>query len=168
MHLRVVTAIVFATFVNAKCVSAQQYRLQATVGLGYIERFSIGAGVSRNDRSTLTVTYGSTFFYQPKKFSTYFLAYEHLLSDERGKLRTGFGVKSGFTTFADKYYRWKILSVVPMIVLQKKLTDNISLLAGGGLAVSRIRSVERLDFGDMGKYRRYLPELQLILRYRII
>ena len=65
------------------------------------------------------------------------------------------------------YYRWRVLSAVPLINIRYILNDRTSLLAETGMAFSRIETVKRISYGEIGKYKRYLPEISISVNYAL-
>ncbi|HEY0655522.1 MAG TPA: hypothetical protein VGD65_20445 [Chryseosolibacter sp.] len=148
-------------------VRAQTY-LKAYGGLGYQEHFSIGAALTLRETTSFSLTYGSNFFYKPQDFSALYLQYDRVIpSLMAGKVIPGIGVKAGHNVFTDDFYRWRVISAVPFIMATRKLNPSVDLIAEGGLAMSRIEEVTRIRYGDIGKYKRYLPEVKIAVRYRI-
>lgn len=146
-----------------------QTSLKANAGFGYLEHLALGATLSVRERSSFTVTYGSDLFYKPLNFSTWHFQYDRAVPAlVFSKLIPAVGIKAGQTLFVDDFYRWKVFSAVPLISLSRKLSDAIEIRAEGGLAISRIQSVTRITYGEIGKYKRYLPEVKVSMRYTIL
>ena len=112
--------------------------------------------------------YGSTLFVKPQEFSTLFVKYNRALPVFNYRNFTpGLGLKAGQTIFTDRYYRWRVLSAVPLVSLSYTLNNRTSLLAETGLAFSRIETVKRISYGEIGKYKRYLPEINISVNYAL-
>ena len=52
-------------------------------------------------------------------------------------------------------------------MLERQVSQEIDIGVETGLAISRIEEVSRISYGEIGKYKRYLQELKLRVRYRI-
>jgi hypothetical protein len=166
MHKLAVGIIILSISIG-NC-SAQKIAFAVTGGVGYLERFSVGAAVLRNNSSSWSLTYGSKFFYKTQTFSSYFVTYARVFPYEFGGVRPGLGIKAGHTRFEDDYYRWKVISLVPIVEFQKNFSESTTVGVHAGIAMSKIQSVVRVDYGEIGKYRRYLPELEIYARYKLL
>jgi hypothetical protein len=72
------------------------------LGVGYIEHFSIGAGVSFNDRHAITAHYGSNAFIKTKEFSSILLEYDFAFKNlTRCGLIPMIGLKGGHAVYTD-------------------------------------------------------------------
>lgn len=163
------TPLVFSLLTICLWPARAQTSAKFYTGLGYQEHLSLGATVSLKEKNAFSITYGSNFFYKPQNFSTLHLQYDRQVpSLGFEKFIPGAGVKAGQIIFTDAYYRWRVISVVPFLTLSKKLTPLLELIGEGGVAYARIEEVTRIRYGDIGKYRRYLPEVKISLRHRII
>lgn len=145
-----------------------QSSLKLQAGFGYQEHFSSGITFSFLKTNSVSILYGSDAFYKPKNFSTLYFQYDRqipLLTF--GNYRTGIGARFGKSIYTDKYYRWKVISAVPLLMLDRQITDDMDIGVEAGLAISRIEEVSRISYGEIGKYKRYLPELKIRIRYKI-
>lgn len=159
------TVLLFA--LSSMCQAQAVIKLQT--GIGYLEHFSIGATADLNPKNTIGLHYGSNFFYKTGNFSTAFIKYNRLipLLNYR-RITPGIGAKFGYTIFMDSYYKWKIISAVPFFSLRYPLGARLDIGAETGIAISRIESVTRVSYGEIGKYRRYLPEFNISMYYTIL
>lgn len=160
--------VITLCFVLLSRVAVGQPAFHAQAGLGYIERFSVGAGLTFLNTHSVTLLYGSTFFYKPKNFGVYLLQY-HLRIPKWsfGRLTPLFGVKGGHVVFTDTYYVWEVASVIPFAGLQCPLTGRADLVVQAGTAFSFEQSVKRLNYGEIGHYRDVLPELKVAVVYQV-
>jgi hypothetical protein len=141
------------------CVAQPTVKLQAAIG--YIEHFSIGPTLSLADKHSISLLYGSNLI-QPKAFSTYLLEYSFKFGDTAiGKMTPALGVKGGHVIFSDDYYRWQVASVIPFFRTYYSLSDRLNLFVDLGASISFEQKVERIRFGEIGKYRDILPELKI-------
>jgi hypothetical protein len=146
-----------------------QTSIKANVGVGYLEHFTVGTTLAIRERSSFTLSFGSNIFYKPHDFATLYAQYERAFpSLAFGKAIPGVGLKAGQTVFTDDFYQWKVNSVVPFVSVSRRLSDVVQIGAEAGLAISRIQSVTRISYGEIGKYKQYLPEVKLSLRYRLL
>ncbi len=146
--------------------SGAQTLVKMHAGYSYLEHFSAGPIVEWRSRHSVSVRYGSNFFYQPANFSTFFAEYQRsILPGNLHRLIPAAGIKIGYTIFTDEYYRWNIVSVVPLFSLRYRASDRLDLVAGSGVAICRIESVTRIHFGEIGKYKQYLPEFNVAIHY---
>jgi hypothetical protein len=146
-----------------------QISLKGQLGVGYAEHLSTGITVAVKKNDSFSFLYGSNLFLKPRDFSTLYFQYEHtvpLLTFN--KLVPAAGIKFGYTVFSDNYYRWKVVSAVPFISLSRNITSSVELGTEAGLIVSRIESVTRVNYGEIGNYKRYLPELKVLIRFTIL
>jgi hypothetical protein len=166
--IKLKTVGLILSFLSLPLLANSQMRIHGQAGLSYIEHFSIGAGVSLRNHS-LSLLYGSNFFVQPKKFSNYFLQYALAIPRAQfSKLIPLAGVKGGQTFFSDHYYTWDVVSLIPFVGIQTKMTEQIDLSLQTGVAFSFEQSVTRLNFGEIGHYKDTLPELKLAVIYKLM
>lgn len=160
------TLLFFLILTHSVCKAQTDIKLQT--GFGYQEHFSIGPTLEWGQKNAVGVYYGSNFFVKPQEFSTLFVKYNRsiLILNYKG-ITPGISLKAGQTIFTDRYYKWRVLSAVPLVSLRCDLNDRTSLLAESGMAFSRIETVTRINYGEIGKYKRYLPELSLSLNYTL-
>ena len=152
---------------NAMCFGQTDVKVQ--VSLGYLEHFSIGPTFQWNDKNTLGIYYGSNFFYKPQDFSTCFGKYNRAFPTlNYTRFIPAVGLKAGYSIFTDAYYRWTVLTAVPMVGVRYVVNEHMDLVGEMGMAFSRIESVTRVHYGKIGKYKRYLPELSISLNYSIL
>jgi hypothetical protein len=146
--------------------SPAQIRLECRTGFGYLEHFITGAGVKFNDESSAGFRYGSDFFINPRSFSSFSLQYERKMSCLHvDPFYLDYGLKGGYTVYSNKYYRWKLVFLVPVVGLKYHLSERMTLGVQGGMSVNRELSAERLGWGEIGWYREFLPEFNFSLSY---
>jgi hypothetical protein len=148
-------------------LSQAQPTAQAVAGVGFTEHFSLGAGCTFAGKHTVTLLYGSDFFYRRSEFSTYMGQYH--FQAHRWKFSNFtpvVGVRGGHTIFTDKYYRWQVMVFIPFAGIQYPLNKNIDLTVQAGGAVSFEQKVERLNYGEIGHYHEFLPELKACVAYK--
>ncbi|HEY0742795.1 MAG TPA: hypothetical protein VGD40_15100 [Chryseosolibacter sp.] len=150
-------------------LSIAQPTLQAQAGLGYIEHFSLGLEYSWKSKHSVSLHYGSNVFINSDQFSTVFIKYNRTVNGLTfQKNRPGIGLKLGSSIFTDDFYRWKVSSAVPFISLRHTFNRKLEAGIETGIALSRIESVTRINYGEIGKYKRYLPELNFTLHYTLL
>jgi hypothetical protein len=143
--------------------------LKGQLGIGYLEHLSTGITVGLKKNDSFSFLYGSNLFYKPRDFSTLFFQYDHkIFRWSFSKFIPAAGIKVGHTVFSDNYYRWKVISAVPFISLSRNATTTLEMGTEAGLAISRIESVTRTNYGEIGNYKRYLPEVKIFIRYTIL
>ena len=79
----------------------------------------------------------------------------------------GIGIKSGYSVYTNKYYKWNLTEIIPFIRLDYTVSEKIDMFLDLGTALSIEHSVERISYGEIGMYRKYLPELKLGLNFRL-
>jgi hypothetical protein len=143
-----------------------QPRLHAHAALGYTEHFSLGIGCTFADKHSVTLLYGSNFFFHPKQFSAYMLQYN--LAVQRWRflnVTPSVGIKGGHAIFTDGYYTWEVAVFIPFVAMQYPLSRKIDLVIQTGGAVSFEQKVRRINYGEIGHYRQYLPEVKACIVY---
>ena len=75
------------------------------------------------------------------------------------------GIKGGHAIFTDKYYTWEVTLFIPFVALQYSLSRNVDLAFQAGGAVSFEQKVTRIDYGEIGHYRQFLPEVKTGIVY---
>lgn len=142
--------------------------LNLQTGYGYIEHFSTGVGVTIFDRHNISALYGSDFFIKTMNFSAYLLQYEYAIKkDAIIPFTFKTGVKGGYSIYTNKYYRWELLALVPYIGFSYPVTRRFDITASTGVAVSRELSMKRISMGEIGWYKRLLPEFKIAFSYEI-
>jgi hypothetical protein len=154
--------LLFVLFPMLMAVSAAgQITFQVQAGVSYLEHFSVGAGFQIARKHQLSLLYGSDFFIQPKRFSTFMAQYSFRMQRfEFLGVLPAIGVKGGGVIYSDKYYRWNLAVVIPFIELQCPVRRNTRVFLQGGAQVSFEQTVERLSYGEIGHYKELLPEVK--------
>lgn len=132
-----------------------------------MEHLSTGISIDFANTHSIALLFGSNGFIKSNKFSSYLLQYDvkiNALQFYRITPRMGF--KGGYSIYTNDYYRWRLAQVIPFVGFSYPLTNRIDLFTDMGLAISRVLSMERVAFGEIGSYRQYLPELKVGLTYR--
>jgi hypothetical protein len=139
-----------------------QFAVKFQTAIGNIEHFSIGPSFNFDNRHQISLLYGSNFFIRTKNFTTYILEYSLKLKNiSIGNMTPSLGVKGGHVIYSDKYYKWEVASVVPFIRLCYPLNKNFEAFMDLGGAIAFEQSVERINYGEIGKYRDLLPEIKV-------
>ncbi|MFN8206879.1 MAG: hypothetical protein U0T82_05645 [Bacteroidales bacterium] len=167
MHFRR-TIIILAVCLTATFHSPAQARLECLTGVGYLEHFITGAGIKFKNGSSVTFRYGSNFFVNPHSFSSFSLQYERNLNRPHIEpFHLNYGLRGGYAIYSNTYYRWKLVFLVPFAGLNYQLNEKLILGLQAGFSVNRELSAERLEWGEIGWYREYLPEFNVSLSYAI-
>jgi hypothetical protein len=146
--------------------SQAQPIVQAEAALGYTEHLSLGVGCTFSGKQSVTVLYGSNFFFHRKEFSTYMLQYSLALRRLKFfNVTPALGIKGGHAIFTDKYYTCEVAVFIPFVAMQYPLNRNVALAIQAGVAVSFEQKVTRRNYGEIGHYRQYLPELKAGMVY---
>jgi hypothetical protein len=145
-----------------------QATFKAQVGMSYIEHFSAGVTLSFSEKHHISLLYGSDFFIKTKDFSSYMLQYEFILNPVKfAKVAPKTGLKGGYSVYTSEYYRWEVLTVVPFAGVNYRMNPKMNVFLDGGVAISRALSVTRISFGEIGKYREFLPEIKVGIRHNL-
>jgi hypothetical protein len=137
-------------------------------GISYIEHFSTGITFSFSEKHNLSLLYGSNFFIKPHDFSCIMLQYDYVLNKiSFAGISPGIGIKGGYSVYTNDFYKWKLSSFVPFIGLKYQINKKFEIVLDLGMAVSIEHSVERINYGEIGMYREYLPEFKLGLTYKL-
>lgn len=155
-------ALGFLLFISKYSIS--QSRVDFQIGYGYLEHFSTGVGLKIKENHKISFILGSNFFMNLNKFAAYQLQYEYPNLFKR-KLLLNFGLKGGYSIYSNRYNKWELLSVTPISNLKYRLKDNLSFVTTLGLTYSKILKEERLEMGEIGWYREFLPEIKIALLY---
>jgi hypothetical protein len=143
-----------------------QVRFQVDAGWGYLEHFSAGIGCSFSSKHTVSLLYGSDFFYHPKNFASYLLQYNLILPRLRfAGITPTIGIKGGHTIYTDDYYRWEVAVIVPFAGLQYPINRKINVVVQAGAVFSFEQSVKRINYGEIGHYKDLLPEIKTGIVY---
>jgi hypothetical protein len=146
--------------------SLAQIHLECRTGVGYLEHFITGAGVGFKNGSSAGFRYGSNFFVNPCSFSSFSLQYERSLPHiSMEPFHLDYGLKGGYAIYSNTYYRWKLVFLVPFAGLNYQLNENMTFGLQVGFSVNRDLSAERLEWGEIGWYREFLPEFNFSLSY---
>jgi hypothetical protein len=163
---RILVLLLF--LLNLNYSGKAQLRFQANVGLGYLEHLSAGIGCSISSNHTVSLLYGSDFFIRPKDFASYLLQYNLVLP------RLGFagitpsiGIKGGHTIYTDDYYKWEVAVIVPFMGLQYPINRKINAVVQAGAVFSFEQSVTRINYGEIGHYKDFLPEIKTGIVYTL-
>lgn len=151
------------------CISVKsQIKFKAQVGVGYIEHFSIGLAISKSDKNILSLNYGSDFFIKMNDFSSFLLQYERLFNKMNIKsIVPKIGIKGGYSIYTNAYYKWELIALIPYVGLYYPFNEKIQFNLDAGLAVSKELSIERISYGEIGNYKKYLPEIKLGFYYNL-
>ena len=84
-----------------------------------------------------------------------------------GQVTPETGIKSGYSVYTNQYYQWKLLTVVPYVGLERAISEKWSLAMDLGMVYSRTLSMRRLNYGEVGWYKEYLPEIKLAVSYTL-
>jgi len=159
--------LIVASFFYSLLANSQT-KLYTEIAASYIEHLSTGVGIDINSNHKIGVLFGSNFFANTDEFYSLFLMYENTL--ERLKMRKvlpQIGCKGGYSIYTNKYYSWDLAVIVPYVGLSHSLNNNISFFTNAGLAISRELSMTRVNLGEMGFYKRFLPEFKIGVVYKI-
>ena len=138
-----------------------QTALQVHAGFGYTEHFSTGLGCTFSNKHQITFLYGSNFFSKPREFSTFMLQYNFILRQWKfARLSPTFGIKGGHAIYTDTYYTWEVATFVPFAGVQYPVNEGFYLMVHAGGAFSFEQKVKRLNYGEIGHYRDFLPEIK--------
>lgn len=153
------------------CVSGRAFPRTGLVvqsGYGYVEHFTLGAGIKLAQSHCITINYGTNFFIKMGDFSTYFLQYDYMFrSPVVRDTRLKAGLRSGYSVLTNEYYRWKVLSAVVYAGAVHTFSSKVDIYCDMGLCINRELSVQRISMGEIGSYRRYLPECKVGVRFSI-
>jgi hypothetical protein len=145
-----------------------QTKIKLQGGLSIIEHASIGVSFQLGKKHTLSALYGSNLFYGYHDFYNLFLQYDYsFLKLTRGKITPKFVLRGGDSYFTDSYYRWHVANLIPALGANYKYNDKISFFVDGGVAISFLQSVERVRAGEIGIYKKYLPEFKIGILYTL-
>lgn len=149
------------------CHSCQaQPEVEAHAGFGYTEHLSLGIGCTFAEKHTVLLLYGSNCFSRPKNFSTYMLQYNLAINRwEFLNVTPMVGIKGGHAIFTDKYYTWDVAVLIPFVAMQYPVNRNVDLAIQAGGAVSFEQKVKRINYGEIGHYRQFLPEVKTGIVY---
>ena len=143
-----------------------QVTLKATAGVGNMEHLSTGVGISIANTHSISLLFGSNCFIKTNKFSSYLMQYDVQVNRWQVLNTTPrIGIKGGYAIYTNDYYRWKLLQVIPFVGLSYPLSSRLDLFTDGGVAISRELSEERVAFGEIGRYKKYLPEVKVGVTY---
>jgi hypothetical protein len=166
MIKRITTILLFLILVISRCNA--QFSINIQTGLGYIEHFSTGIAFGLGNNN-LSLIYGSDFFINTSDFSTYMIQYDRNVN--RFKFN-GFvpkaGIKGGYSIYTNRYYKWTLYSIVPYIGIGYPVSRRMDLDFDLGIAFSEEQSLERIRYGEIGAYKKHLPELKLSLVYHLL
>jgi hypothetical protein len=165
MFRRIATLLLLFILVISHVNAQFSFKIQS--GISFIEHISTGIslGLGKND---LSLIYGSNFFIRRGDFSSYMIGYDRYFNKFKFK---GFipktGIKGGYSIYTNKYYRWKLLVLIPDIGVEYPISKRAEISFDVGIAISEERSLERINYGEIGTYRKRLPEFKLSLFYNL-
>lgn len=166
MIKKILSSIFFLIVVHYSVNAQFSFKLQT--GVSYIEHFSTGITFSFSERHNLSLLYGSNFFIKPQDFSCVMLQYDFLFNKINfAGIIPGIGIKGGYSVYTNSYYKWSLSSFVPFIGLRYQIDNKFGIALDIGTAISIEHSVERINYGEIGMYKEYLPEFKLGLTYKL-
>lgn len=131
-------------------------------GIGYIEHYSIGTGLNFLDKHTISLNFGSNFFMHIDDFSSYLIQYDYTFTNNKIKfMYPRLIIKGGYSIYSNYYYKWELLSLAPNIGITYPLNHKLSLNFDTGISINREISMQRINMGEIGWYKRVLPELKI-------
>jgi hypothetical protein len=152
--------LLLIVFVHNSTKAEIDFKLQS--GLGYIEHFSTGIGIAINNKHSLSVLYGSDFFINARSFSSYLLQYEYFFYNLKyACFVPKIGLKGGYSVYTNNFYKWELIKAVPTIGVVYTINNCFDLYADIGIALSRELTMKRIRFGEIGWYRKQLPEFKI-------
>ena len=168
MRLTVAKFITIAALLLAVMLPARgQVTVQTVAGISNMEHLSTGIGINFSNRHNIVLLFGSNAFIKTNRFASCMLHYDVRVNRMKFyRITPRLGLKGGYSVYTNDYYRWRLAQVIPFVGFSYPLTNRIALFTDMGLAISRVLSMERVAFGEIGSYRQYLPELKVGLSYR--
>lgn len=165
MHTKILALVILLTLAFT---TQAQTNIYAELGASYIEHFSTGIGIDINSNHKIGLLYGSNFFVNNSEFYTALVKYENML----GKLNIRYilpkvGCKAGYSVFTNQYYSWDLVVLAPYIGCDYSLNKKVDLFGSAGVAISRELSMKRVGMGEIGWYRRLLPEFKAGIAYKL-
>jgi hypothetical protein len=162
---KTLASLLFILFLAYPCFPQLTFKVQT--GLSYIEHLSTGITLSFSEKHNISLLYGSNFFIKPKDFSTYMLQYHLKLNRMNfGRMTPAIGIKGGRVIYSDDYYKWELLTIIPFVGLHYQVNERLDIAMDLGPAISFEQSVQRISYGEIGKYRDLLPEFKIGTHYR--
>jgi len=148
--------------------SMAQISVKAQAGLSYIEHFSMGGRINFSEKRSLSLLYGSNFFFQPANFSSVLLQYDQILTKQKIiGITPVIGLKGGYAIYSNKYYQWKLLNFIPFIGTRYSVSKKLDLVTELGLTGSFELAVKRISYGEIGNYKTILPEFKAGIMYTL-
>lgn len=149
-------------FINIKAFCQSNIYFQ--LGYGYLEHLSTGIGCRFKDNHRIFLSYGSNFYINTKEFSSIQLQYEYP-NKIPNKFKLNYGIKGGYSIYSNNYYRWRLITLTPILNFNLKLSDKLIFVSTIGLTYSRAIEMKRLANGEIGWYKEFLPELKFSMIY---
>jgi|GEM_PF-2795509 len=166
MERKIYITLLMSIMISFSCAGQPSIRLQA--GISYIEHFSAGITFTFSEKHDLSVLYGSDFFINNKDFLNILLQYNYNFTRLKfAGIIPAAGIKGGYSVYSNKYYRWALSEIIPFARLNYELNNKIDLFLDTGVTISMEHSVERLSYGEIGMYRKYLPEFKAGISFRL-
>jgi hypothetical protein len=148
--------------------SRAELALKAQAGISYIEHFSLGVTLSFSERHNLSLLYGSNAFIKPQDFSSFMLQYELLLKRINfARITPKIGIEGGYSIYTNDYYQWNLINIVPFIGFNYQVNNKIEIPINLGVVISHEQSVKRITYGNIGKYKEYLPEIKFGIVFKL-
>ena len=156
--------LLFFTF---NTIKAQTF-IKLQLGLSYIENFSTGFELSIKNKHNISILYGSNFFSKPQDFSSFMLQYDYAIDKlEIAHLIPHIGIKGGYSIYTNNYYQWELIALVPFIGTNYQINKRIDLSTCFGVAFSKELSMKRINYGEVGWYKKVLPEIKIAIKYKL-
>lgn len=160
--------MILPVFLSLSRESCAQTVVKLQIGVGYIEHFSTGIGVSMGEKHQLFFLYGSNLYIKPADFSSFMLQYQRLiLHSKLLGIDFNIGLKGGYAIYTNRYYQWKLITAIPYLGTSYRLGDKTELFLEGGVANNQTLSLKRRKYGEIGTYKEWLPEFKLGLSFRL-
>lgn len=148
--------------------SFAQLTIHPQAGISYIEHASTGITLRIGEHHALTALCGTNIFINMNRFSNLFAQYDY--SVPRWAIAGGiprFGVKGGNSIYTNKYYTWKVVSLIPYAGATFPVDDRFDILFEAGPVYSFEQYQHRIGQGDIGHYRYVLLELKVAVAYKL-
>lgn len=137
-------------------------------GVSSIEHLSTGLNITTKRKHAINFLFGSYFFLNSSDNASYLLQYKrYVYSLKFIDILPAIGIKGGYSLYSDKYYRWELLSICPSFGLNYALTEKLNLELDAGVVYSRVLSLKRINFGEIGWYNELIPEIKISFLYTL-
>jgi hypothetical protein len=164
-----VNIILFSLLFPGYANSQSKHHFDFFTGYGFYEGFSIGCKYNfKSNSQSLDISFGtSNFNFSNKKHYTFCTEHNFAIMRQRkindSEFRWYLTNKLIYWNLEDEYYIWKVISLIPSISRQFKITHYIKFLLDTGLAFNITLFSKRKTYTTIGWPYHVMPNARILI-----